>query len=165
MKQFKGRVWKLGDNISTDLLMPAISMYGKVPREEIKGYCLKTTKPEFAREVKSGDIIIAGKNFGCGSSRPASRNLMELGVGSVVAESCSAIFFRNSIAMGFPIIISPGVTDIFNDGETAEVRIETGEVINITTGQRVNAEAYSEFLRQIIAYGGMVEMFRQDCSL
>src|ERR1017187_5985710 len=91
----KGRVWKFGDNISTDLIQPGFSL-GKDAKEK-SAFCMRSNRPDFAPNVKPGDVIVAGKNFGCGSTRPATGNLVALQLGGIIAESFSRIFFRNSI--------------------------------------------------------------------
>jgi 3-isopropylmalate/(R)-2-methylmalate dehydratase small subunit len=161
MDIIRGRVWKLGDNISTDLLMPTFTMYGKMTKEEMPKYCLHAERPEFAKEVKKNDIIIAGKNFGCGSSRPAASNLVALGVGCVVVESSGALFFRNSISIGLPIMICPGITELFEDGEEGEINLATGEIKNLKTGRKSQAAPYPPFLLAIIREGGILPLWRQ----
>jgi len=89
---FTGKVWIFGDNISTDPIKPGISQFGKVPKEEVRYYCMLANRPNWARMVRSGDIIIGGKNFGCGSSRLATLNLVDLGISCAVVESYSALF-------------------------------------------------------------------------
>ncbi|MDH5364372.1 MAG: 3-isopropylmalate dehydratase [Dehalococcoidia bacterium] len=161
MKAIEGRVWKFGDNISTDLLMPSCSTHGKVRPSEMKYYCMQSERPEFAENVKAGDIVVGGRNFGCGSSRPAMRNLMALGVACVVAESVSTLFFRNSLSAAFPILICEGVTRIFEEGDVAQVLLATGEVHNATKGITLQGEPYPPFLLRIVEEGGILEIFRQ----
>ncbi|MFC2005339.1 3-isopropylmalate dehydratase [Chloroflexota bacterium] len=161
MKALKGRVWKFGDNISTDLLMPSQSMHGKVAPSERKYYCMQTERPEFARSVKAGDMIVAGRNFGCGSSRPAMENLRALGVSCVVAESVPTLFLRNSLSVAFPIVICEGVTNMFEEGDTAKVLLAKGKVHNLTKGTSIRAQPYPPFLLRVINEGGIREIFRQ----
>jgi len=165
MKALEGRVWKFGDNISTDLLMPGRSRYGKVDPSEMKYYCLVDERPEFSRNVKTGDIIIAGRNFGCGSSRPAMTNLMDLGVSCVVAESVSSIFFRNCASVAFPVVICKGVTSKFEDRDIAKVMLAEGEVHNVTKGVALKAEPYPPFLLGVIQEDGIIKMFQKGKSL
>ena len=127
-KILKGRVFKVGDNISTDLLMPSFTMFGKVPQKEIKNYVFHENKPNFIEEVQKGDIILAGKNFGCGSSRPATKNLIALGLSCVVAESFSAIFFRNSIALGFPLFKVEDINNFVKEKELIKVFPQKGYI-------------------------------------
>ena len=121
-----GRVWKFGDNISTDLIMPsfgAMSSPNMDPHEAAL-FCMRANRPDWAEKVRPGDIVIAGKNFGCGSSRPAAKMLKGLGIQLVVAESVARIFFRNSINLGMAILSCPGVHDAFEEGEKSTWRPE-----------------------------------------
>lgn len=161
MKILEGRIWKFGDNISTDLLMPGRSRRGKVDPSEMKYYCLQDERPGFARNVKPGDIVVAARNFGCGSSRPAMLNLMALGVACVVAESVSSIFFRNCLSVAFPVVICKVATSMFEEGDIAKVMLAEGEVHNVTKGITLKAEPYPPFLLRVIEEGGLLEMFRQ----
>lgn len=165
MNIIKGRIWKFGDNISTDLLLPGSTMYGKVPREEMPRYCLQAVRPEFAGTVKTGDIIVAGKNFGCGGARPATSNLISLGVGCVVTESTAGIFFRNSISLGFLIIICSGITDFFQDGQNGEVHLEEGIIVNLNSGQKIKFKPYPPFLLEILQKGGILEVWKNGKRL
>jgi len=111
----RGRVWKFGDSIETD----AINPYYRYPTmEELKLHTMEAYRPEFPQEVKAGDILVAGRNFGCGSSRPGLV-LREVGIAAIVAESVARLFLRNSIDRAIPIFIAPGITGIVNDGERA----------------------------------------------
>src|ERR1022692_1154000 len=123
-KAIKGRVWKFGDSVETD----AINPYYQYPTmEELKLHTLEVYRPEFPREVKPGDILVAGRNFGCGSSRPGLV-LREVGISAIVGESVSRLFMRNSIARAMPIFMAPGITGIVNDGEALEVDYPQGTV-------------------------------------
>ena len=164
MSLIRGRVWKFGDNISTDLLMPTQSMFGKMPEEEMKNYCLYAERPDFAREVQRGDIVVAGKNFGCGSSRPASKNLLSLGVGCVLAESMGAIFFRNSINLGLPVLSLEGISEFFQEGDEAEVDLSTGEVRNLKTGGVLKAGPIPDDLLKILSSGGIIPYLRKEAK-
>src|SRR6476620_11274009 len=130
----RGRVWKFGDSVETD----AINPYYQYPTmEELKLHTLEAYRPEFPKEVKRGDILVAGRNFGCGSSRPGLV-LREVGIAAIVVQSAARLFLRNSIARAMAIILAPGVTGIVNEGETREVDYAAGEVRNPATGARVN---------------------------
>jgi 3-isopropylmalate/(R)-2-methylmalate dehydratase small subunit len=140
--RFRGRVWKFGDNISTDLMMPGSKVLARpgITDQEAAQFCMEANRPGWAQQVTLGDIIVAGRNFGCGSSRPAARLLKALGISCVVADSIARLFFRNSIHIGFPVLICPGVSRIFQEGDIAEVDIETGRVRNLTRGVEVQGE-------------------------
>jgi 3-isopropylmalate/(R)-2-methylmalate dehydratase small subunit len=149
----KGRVWKFGDSIETD----AINPYYRYPTmEELKLHTMEAYRPEFPKEVKPGDIVVAGRNFGCGSSRPGLV-LREVGVAAIVAESVSRLFLRNSISRAIPIFIAPGITGIINDGETLEVDYPAGLVRNPATGKRVSMHKFPEMIEEIFRAGGLPE--------
>lgn len=156
----KGKVWKFGDKISTDLLMPGFSQ-GETPQERAT-FCMRANRPEFAREVQSGDVIVAGKNFGCGSSRPAARNLIALGVSCVIAESFGRIFFRNSVNLGFPILYCKGVYDAFTEGDTLQANFHTGEVKNLTSGKALQADLLPEVALRLLDAGGVVALLKEE---
>ncbi len=159
---FTGRVWVFGDNISTDLLRPGMSQFGKVPKEEMKYYCLIANRPNWSRMVKIGDIIVAGKNFGCGSSRPATSNLIDLGISCAVVESYSALFFRNSINLGFPILECKGIKNFFNEGEIAKINIRTGEIKNLNNNRSISTSPIYPYLLKIISVGGLIPLLKEE---
>jgi 3-isopropylmalate/(R)-2-methylmalate dehydratase small subunit len=156
---YAGRVWKFGDNISTDLMMPGESLFkAKTPQERAL-YCMQANRPGWSRQVRPGDILVAGKNFGCGSSRPATENLKSLGISCVVAESISRIFFRMSVNHGFPLLICPGATGLCEEGDQIRVDIGTGIVQNERTGASIEGEAMPPDSppMEILQAGGMVQ--------
>jgi 3-isopropylmalate/(R)-2-methylmalate dehydratase small subunit len=130
---FEGRVWKFGDNISTDLIMPGKISPPQISDPEVSKYCMSANRPGWVSQVRKGDIIVAGKNFGCGSSRPAARLLKEIGISLILADSVSRLFFRNAICVAQPVLMCQGVSGIFNEGDRAQVEIETGRITNLTT--------------------------------
>ena len=155
IKQMKirGRVWKFGDSIETD----AINPYYRFPTmEELKQHTMEVYRPEFPQQVKPGDIMVAGRNFGCGSSRPGLV-LREVGVAAIIAESVSRLFLRNSISRGIPIFVAPGVTAIVQDGETLEVDYPKGVVVNAKSGASVPLRKYPPAIEQIFECGGLPE--------
>jgi 3-isopropylmalate/(R)-2-methylmalate dehydratase small subunit len=156
----KGRVWKFGDNISTDFMMPSF-MQGKIP-EERAAFCMRANRPEFARNVRPGDMIVGGKNFGCGSSRPAAENLLALGINCVLAESFGRIFFRNSIGLGLPALICRGIHDAVEEGDVLQVNPRTGEIRNLTQGTMTCMEPLPEVAREILSAGGIVPLLRRE---
>ncbi len=156
----EGKVWKFGDNISTDFLMPGFTQ-GETPQERA-AFCMRANRPEFAREVQPGDIIVAGKNFGCGSSRPAARNLITLGVSCVIAESFGRIFFRNSANLGFPVLYCRGVYDAFKEGDTLQANFHTGEVKNLNSGKVLQADPLPEVAMRILNAGGIVALLKEE---
>ena len=152
----RGRVWKFGDSIDTDSINP----YYKYPPEEIRNHTLESFRPEFPKEVKPGDIIVAGRNFGCGSHRPATV-LREIGVAAIVVESASRLFLRNTIALPMPIYIAPGINDIVQDGETLEIDYKANRIRNVATGATVPIPKFPPMIEQIYECGGLPELARQ----
>lgn len=162
----RGRVWIFGDNISTDLLMPgfaAMSNPDMSPQESAR-YCMYSNRPGWAEQVRPGDFIIAGKNFGCGSSRPGSKILKTLGIGAVIAESVSRIFFRNSINLGFPVITCPGIHDAFEEGEELEVDLYAGTIRSTASGKIMTGEPLPEGSppMEILKAGGLLPMLERQ---
>lgn len=154
---FRGRVWKFGDSIETD----AINPYYKYPTmEELKQHTMETYRPEFPREVKPGDIMVAGRNFGCGSSRPGLV-LREVGIAAIVAESVARLFLRNSISRAIPIFVAPGVTGIVGDGESLEVDYPAGVVRNPESGATVPLRKYPQAIEEIFECGGLPQFARE----
>lgn len=149
----RGRVWKFGDSIETD----AINPYYRYPTmDELKQHTMEAYRPEFPREVKPGDILVAGRNFGCGSSRPGLV-LREVGIVAILAESVARLFLRNSIARAIPIFMAPGITAIVNDGETLEIDYPAGEVRNPASGASVALRRFPPLIEAIFAAGGLPE--------
>ncbi|MDQ7825318.1 MAG: 3-isopropylmalate dehydratase small subunit [Candidatus Eremiobacteraeota bacterium] len=125
----KGKVWKYGDNVNTDVIFPGKYTYTVTERSEMARYALEDLDPRFAKEVKAGDIIVAGKNFGCGSSREQAAICLKLsGVGAIIAPSFSRIFFRNAVNEGLPLITTKEAPQHIADKEEIEVDFEKGEI-------------------------------------
>lgn len=140
---FEGKVWKFGDNISTDFMMPGSEVHTRPDisaEEAARKYCMLNNRPGWAAMVQKGDILVAGRNFGCGSSRPAVILVKALGISLVVVDSVSRLFFRNAIKNGFPVLICEGVSALFEEGDTAQVNVETGEVKNLTKNKAIRGE-------------------------
>lgn len=163
MTIIRGKVWKFGDNVNTDVMAPGFAFHA--PWEEIKKLILHI-HPKFNQEVKAGDVIVAGKNWGCGSSREqAPANLKKLGIVCVVAESFGRIFFRNSMAIALPAIICPGVTKAFKEGDELELELENARVKNITTGQELKGEPLAEDMLAIIRKGGIIAALKEKVKI
>ena len=153
----RGRVWKFGDSIETD----AINPYYRYPTmEELKLHTMETYRPEFPQQVKAGDILVAGRNFGCGSSRPGLV-LREVGIAAIIAESVARLFLRNSIARAIPIFMAPGITQIVNDGEILDVDYPGGTVRNVRSGASVSLRKFPPLIEQIFVAGGLPEFARE----
>jgi 3-isopropylmalate/(R)-2-methylmalate dehydratase small subunit len=161
---YTGRVWKFGDKISTDLMVPGAKVLARpgITPEEAASYCMSANRPGWAAEVRPGDILVAGVNFGCGSSRNGSQPLKVLGIRCVLAESVARIHLRNAINTGLPTLVCPGITAFVEEGEELRVNIVTGEVENLTRGGRIRAEAWPEDSPpfQILMAGGFENFMR-----
>lgn len=154
--EFLGRVWKMGDNIDTDVIIPA-RWLNTTDAKELAGHCLEDLLPEFSRQVQPGDIIVAGRNFGCGSSREhAPIAIKASGVACVVAASFARIFYRNAINIGLPILECPGGTSGAQTGHHLRVEVENGRVENLTTGEVYQAHPFPPFMQELIAAGGLL---------
>lgn len=152
----RGQVWKYGDNIDTDVIIPARYLNVSTA-EELARHCLEDLDPAFAAAVRPGDVIVAGENFGCGSSREhAPMAIRGAGVGCVVARSFARIFYRNAINVGLPILESPAAVDGAESGHEVEIDLETGQIHNVTTGAIYQAEPYPPFMMGIIRAGGLI---------
>jgi len=154
-----GRVWKFDNDISTDLLSPGA--YAVASLEVRKLHVLESVNPSFASEVEAGDVVVAGMNFGCGSSREtAPENLKALGVACVVTESLARIFMRNAVAVGLPVLVCEGIHDAFTDGQQIEIDLATGLVTNVTTGVQLQGDSLPDEMREILAAGGILAVLR-----
>jgi 3-isopropylmalate/(R)-2-methylmalate dehydratase small subunit len=148
-----GRVWMFGDNINTDLMVPGPVLYS--PEDEQKRAVFSANRPGWVDQVKPGDIILGGHNFGMGSSRPAARSLRNLGLACLVADTINGLFFRNAVNFGFLAVSCPGVSAAFTEGQEAEVSIETWTVKNRATGQQLKAEPIPAALLTLMLDGGI----------
>ncbi|TDA66966.1 MAG: 3-isopropylmalate dehydratase small subunit [Clostridia bacterium] len=154
--EFSGRVWRLGDNIDTDVIIPARWLNTTDP-QELASHCLEDIQPEFNHAVQAGDIIVAGRNFGCGSSREhAPIAIKASGVACVVATSFARIFYRNAINIGLPILECPGGTGSTETSHQLLVNVENGRVKNLTTGEVYQANPFPPFMRELIRAGGLL---------
>lgn len=151
----KGRVHKFGDDINTDDIISAKYLVS-TDAKELGRHCLESIKPDFVSSVKVGDIIVAGKNFGCGSSREhAPLAIKGCGIKAVIASSFAAIFFRNAINIGLPFLESEAVGSI-KDGDLLEIDLANGIIKNITQKQTYKTQAFPEFLQEIVKEGGLM---------
>jgi 3-isopropylmalate/(R)-2-methylmalate dehydratase small subunit len=160
ISNLRGRVWKFGDHVDTDVMTSG--KYLNLPMEEMKKHVFEAIRPTFAHEIKPGDIIVAGRNFGCGSSREtAPAALKALGVGAVVAESFARIFYRNAIAIGLPAIACSNVSSLFNDGDEAEVNFINGRVTNGASGKSLDFQPFPEAMLKVLECGGIEALLKQ----
>jgi len=156
-----GKAWKYGDNVDTDVIIPARYLNVSTA-EELARHCLEDLDPGFAQAVQAGDVIVAGENFGCGSSREhAPLAIKGAGVRAVVARSFARIFYRNAINVGLPILESAAAAEAVEQGHELTIDLEEGLVRNLTTGETYPAEPYPPFMMDIIDAGGLVPYTRQ----
>ncbi len=159
--KFTGRVWKYGDDVDTDGIIPARYLNVSSP-EELARHCMEDVDPTFAAQVQRGDIIVAGENFGCGSSREhAPLAIKGAGVACVIARSFARIFYRNSINVGLPVLECPAAVDEAAPGDRLTVDLEAGTVTNGRTGRTYRTPPFPAFLQQIIRAGGLVPYTQQ----
>ena len=156
MKSAKGIVFKYGDNVDTDVIIPARYLNTSDPAE-LAAHCMEDIDKDFVNQVKKGDIIVADKNFGCGSSREhAPIAIKAAGVSCVIAETFARIFYRNAINIGLPIVECPEASKGIEAGDEVEVDFESGVIKNLTKGTRFQGQAFPEFMQRIIAAEGLV---------
>ncbi len=160
MLNIKGRVWVFGDNINTDLMYPGFVK--TLPEAERPKHCMNANRPGWSQQVKEGDILVAGKNFGCGSSRPAARNLKALGLSCVLAESFNGLFLRNAINFGLPSLSLEGVSKMFEEGDSAEVDFRAAKVKNTKTSETRTATPLPERLINIVESGGLIPLLKKE---
>ena len=153
----RGCVFKYGANVDTDVIIPACYL-NVSEAKELARHCMEGIDKDFARNIKSGDIIVAGANFGCGSSREhAPLAIKEAGVAVVVAKSFARIFFRNAINIGLPLLESAEAVEITMAGDVLEVDLAGGKIRNVTKNREFAAKSYPPFMSELIAAGGLVE--------
>lgn len=159
------RIWMLGDNVNTDVIIPG--RYNvTTDRAQLARHCLCEVLPEFPVQVQRGDIVMAGHNFGCGSSREhAPAALLGCGVGAIIARSFARIFYRNAVNIGLPILVCEEAVAGSADGQQIEVDLESGTIVNLTTGQTFQAEPLPPFVARIVAAGGIIEYIRREGTL
>lgn len=151
-----GTVFKYGDNVDTDVIIPARYLNSSDPAE-LASHCMEDIDKNFVEKVKKGDIIVADKNFGCGSSREhAPIAIKASGISCVIAETFARIFYRNAINIGLPIIECPEASKGIEDGDTVEVDFNSGMIFNKTKGTQYQGQAFPEFMQKIIAAEGLV---------
>ena len=157
----QGSVFKYGDNVDTDVIIPARYLNSSDPKE-LAAHCMEDIDKEFVNQVKSGDLIVADKNFGCGSSREhAPIAIKAAGVSCVIAETFARIFYRNAINIGLPIIECPAAAKGIEAGDEVEVDFDTGVITNVTKGTTFQGQAFPEFMQKIIKAEGLVNYINQ----
>ena len=157
----QGTVYKYGDNIDTDVIIPARYLNTQDPKE-LASHCMEDIDKSFVTKVKQGDIMVGGENFGCGSSREhAPLAIKSAGVDCVIAKSFARIFYRNSINIGLPILECPAASEAIADGDTVAINFDTGVITDVTTGATFQAEPFPPFIQNIIQKGGLMASIRE----
>jgi 3-isopropylmalate/(R)-2-methylmalate dehydratase small subunit len=158
--KFRARVWIVGDNINTDLILPNKAFY--MTHEEQAQYVFHANRPGWAQQVRQGDILIGGRNFGMGSSRAAARSLKNLGLSCLLAESLNGLFLRNCVNFAFPALECPGVQAAFSEGEEAEVEFENAKVRNITRSKSLSGKPLPASLMALVQAGGVYPLLERE---
>ena len=157
----KGYVHKYGDNVDTDVIIPARYL-NTIDKKELASHCMEDLDSTFQERVKTASIIVAGKNFGCGSSREhAPLAIKESGIQLVIAKSFARIFYRNSINIGLAILECPEAAEAISEGDVVEADLDRGVIYNKTTGKSFQTQPFPEFIQKIIAAGGLVESIKR----
>jgi 3-isopropylmalate dehydratase small subunit len=160
----KGKVWKFGQNVDTDAIIPARYLNVSDP-DELALHCMEDENTHFVKEVKKGDIIVADTNFGCGSSREhAPIAIKAKGICCVIAKSFARIFYRNAFNMGLPIVESYEAVDNIQEGQEIEVDLKNGNIRNISTGESFKANSIPPFMQEIIDDGGLMDHIARERS-
>ncbi|KKM11711.1 3-isopropylmalate dehydratase [Clostridiales bacterium PH28_bin88] len=154
--EFKGRTWKFGNDVDTDAIIPARYL-NTIDPAELARHCMEDADPAFPEKVRAGDIIVAGKNFGCGSSREhAPVAIKAAGVACVIAHSFARIFYRNAINIALPIFESPEAAEVISEGDQVRVDAESGIITNLTKNQTYQATPFPAFMRELMQAGGLM---------
>jgi len=156
----RGKALKFGDDISTDLIQPGRYNYLRSNLPELAKHVLEDADPTFASEVKKGDFIVAGKNFGLGSSREHAPAILKLaGVSAILAKSVARIFFRNAINVGLPVLICD--TDKIKDGDDLEIDLASGTIVDLTNGTKLTSGVIPDVMLKILSEGGLVPYIKE----
>ena len=158
--RFSGKVWRFGHDINTDLIQPVPVIF--MPVEVQARHVFSANRPGWADEVHPGDILVAGRNFGTGSGRPAARVLKDLGIACLLAESINGLFFRNCVNYGFPALEVPGVHDAFEEGDRAEIDFTAATATNRSTGKSLTGRRWPEPLYHILEKGGVLPLLEAE---
>jgi 3-isopropylmalate/(R)-2-methylmalate dehydratase small subunit len=157
----RGKVWKYGENIDTDAIIPARYLNISAP-EELARHCLEGIDPRFALKVEPGDILVARANFGCGSSREhAPLAIKAAGVSCVIASSFAHIFYRNAINVGLPVIECPEAVHHVEKGDILQIELSKGTIYNVSKNHLYQAMPYPKFIMEIIEAGGLIDWIKQ----
>ena len=159
--KFQGKAVKYGDNVDTDVIIPA--RYLNISdKHELALHAMEDIDPDFTKKVCPGDILVAGENFGCGSSREhAAIALKEMGASAVIAKSFARIFYRNAINLGLPLIVCPQAADEIQNGHWLHIDLSSGLITNMTTRGTLKAEPFSEKALEILSAGGIIQLMKK----
>ncbi len=161
MSVFKGKVWTFGHDIDTDAIIPARYL-NTTDEKELANHCMEDADPQFVDKISPGDIIVAGKNFGCGSSREhAPIAIKAAEISCVIAESFARIFYRNAINTGLPILESKEASEALKRGEQVQVDLEKGEIKELSSGRTFQAVPFPPFMQEIIRSGGLINYVKE----
>ena len=159
--KFKGTVIKYGDNVDTDVIIPARYL-NTIDKKELASHCMEDLDTTFTQRVKPGDIMVAGENFGCGSSREhAPIAIKESGISLVIAKSFARIFYRNSINIGLAIVECPEAAEAIEEGHTVEADLDNGILLDQTTGKSFHTAPFPQFIQTIITNGGLIASIKK----
>jgi 3-isopropylmalate dehydratase small subunit len=162
--KLKGKAWKFGDDIDTDAIIPARYLTTS-DHAALAEHCMEDADPEFVKKMQPGDVIVAGKNFGCGSSREhAPIAIKAAGVSCVVAHSFARIFYRNAFNMGLPILESPEAAEAIEEGDEVEADLDTGTIVNRTRNQTYRAQPVPPFMQRLVQAGGLMAYVKEQMS-
>jgi 3-isopropylmalate/(R)-2-methylmalate dehydratase small subunit len=165
MMILRGRVWKFGDDVDTDVIIPVQYTSG-TDIEEFGKHCMEGIDPYFPRKVSQGDILVAGKNFGCGSSRePAPLAIKAIGISCIIAKSFARIFYRNAFNVGLPLFECKDAADHIEEGHEIEVDLDTGEIRDFHLGQSFHANPIPPFMQELIRDGGLMNHLAKKLNL
>jgi len=160
--KFNGQAWKFGDDVDTDAITPARYLNTSDP-QELAQHCMEDADPEFVRKAAPGDFIVAGKNFGCGSSREhAPVSIKYANVAAVIAASFARIFYRNAFNIGLPILESESAAAKIKTGDRVEVDLDSGTIFNVTQKETYQAEPVPEFMQKLLKSGGLIAYVQQN---
>ncbi len=166
---YTGKVYKFGDNIDTDILAPGMTIsFGCADENEIENvklHAFEEVRKDFWKDVVPGSILVAGRNFGFGSHREQATTVIEyMGFSLIVADSVARLYQRNSLAIGFPVIEAPGVTDMVEEGDELTVDMERWEIRNLTNGKSMKIESLSEMAMKLIELSGIIELMKAELA-
>jgi len=161
LMKIEGRVWKFGSDVDTDAIIPARYLNQSDPKELAK-HVMEEERPDFLREVKRGDILLAEKNFGCGSSREhAPLALKAAGISCIIAKTFARIFYRNSLNLGLPLLESPEASEGIKDGDRVQVNLSTGDIYDLTQKKKFFAKPIPAFMQELLKDGGLIRHLRK----